>query len=162
MLSTGHRQASRKRKHLNDQREETEKHRFYFFESEPVSPVGHVAAVVYRLLDLNLSSSCLTNQWIHFSSKRQHNTWFTSGSVRLYNWTLKLSKMFLSSLDQFFIILCDLGVVPVRIPYFLWACHVGLCIKALSNSGWTEMAVDRDLRFVFSGVLAYGSVDASG
>lgn len=83
LLSAGHRQASRKRKYLNDQRQETEKHRSYFFESEPVSPVGHVAAVVYRLLDLTLSSSCLTNQWIHFSSKRQQNTWFTSGSVRL-------------------------------------------------------------------------------
>ena len=40
LLSTGHRQASRKRKHLNDQREETEKHRFYFFRVGASKPGG--------------------------------------------------------------------------------------------------------------------------
>lgn len=63
--------------------------------------------------------------------------------------------MFLSSLDQFFIILCDLGVVPVRAPYFLWACHVGLSSRhfpTLVERKWPFIEI---LRFFFSGVLAW-------
>ena len=37
-------------------------------------------------------------------------------------------------------------MVPLRPPYFLWACNVGLSIKALYTIGWTEMAVHRDLK----------------
>lgn len=56
---------------------------FLFFQVGASKPGRSRRSRSLQVIRLTLSSSCLTNQWIHFSSKRQHNTWFTSGSVSL-------------------------------------------------------------------------------